>query len=123
MIWDSISTLDLYLTEGSVLTGAVVDDESDAGSGGEGYAALYLDAGSTWMVTGDSVVTRLYHGGTVVDTEGKTVSIVGENGTVYVSGDSVYTVTVETYSTTVDLSGAGTMESWEEYQVTKPEEL
>ena len=123
MIWDSISTLDLYLTEGSVLTGAVIDDESDAGSGGEDYAALYIDASSTWVVTGDSVVARLYYGGTIVDADGKTVSIVGEDGNVYVSGDSAYTVTVGTYSQTVDLSGAGAPESWKDYQVTKPEEL
>ena len=33
VIWDSISDLDFYLTDGSSLTGAVVDDESYAGEG------------------------------------------------------------------------------------------
>ena len=34
VIWDSISNLDLYVTQGSALTGAVVDDERCAGNGG-----------------------------------------------------------------------------------------
>ncbi|HIX59211.1 MAG TPA: hypothetical protein IAA45_05790 [Candidatus Blautia gallistercoris] len=36
IIWDSISQLDFYLTAGSSLTGAVVQDESCAGDGGDG---------------------------------------------------------------------------------------
>ena len=47
VIWDSISQLDLYLTGGSTLTGAFVQDESNAGHGGGGYANLYLSADST----------------------------------------------------------------------------
>ena len=50
VIWDSISDLDFYLTEGSSLTGAVVDDESYAGEGGEGYCNVYISADSTWTV-------------------------------------------------------------------------
>ncbi|MFR4301299.1 MAG: hypothetical protein ACLT2R_11525, partial [Blautia faecis] len=59
VIWDSISDLDFYLTEGSSLTGAVVDDESYAGEGGEGYCNVYISADSTWTVTGDSTVSSL----------------------------------------------------------------
>ena len=51
VIWDSISDLDFYLTDGSSLTGAVVDDESYAGEGGEGYCNVYVSADSTWTVT------------------------------------------------------------------------
>ena len=59
VIWDSISDLDFYLTEGSSLTGAVVDDESYAGEGGEGYCNVYVSADSTWTVTGDSTSVDL----------------------------------------------------------------
>ena len=45
VIWDSISDLDFYLTDGSSLTGAVVDDESYAGEGGEGYCTRELWSG------------------------------------------------------------------------------
>ncbi|MBQ3393123.1 MAG: hypothetical protein IJG52_06930 [Lachnospiraceae bacterium] len=109
VIWDSISTLDFYMTEGSVLTGAVIDDESCAGEGGEGTCSLYISSDSKWVVTGDSVLTALYSEGTIVDESGKTVTIAGSDGTVYVQGDSSYTITVDTYEDTVDLSGASVM--------------
>ena len=59
VIWDSISDLDFYLTEGSSLTGAVVDDETYAGEGGDGYCNVYVSSDSTWTVTGDSTVSSL----------------------------------------------------------------
>ena len=119
VIWDSISQLDLYVLDGSTLTGAVLDDESNAGSGGDGYAALYLDAASKWVVTGDSTVTNLYNAGTIVDASGNTVSVVGTDGTVYVQGTSQYTVTATSYSTSVDTSAAATADSWSDYEVEK----
>ena len=48
---------------------------------------------------------------------------VGTDGTVYVEGTSQYTVTVETYSDTADLSGASGADSWENYAVEQPAEL
>ncbi len=117
IIWDSISTLDFYMTDGSTLTGAVVQDESNAGSGGSGYANVYIDATSTWVVTGDSTLTELQNAGTIVDASGNTVSIVGTDGTVYVQGTSAYTITVSSYSTTADLSGASSVDSWEDFEV------
>ena len=119
VIWDSISQLDLYVLDGSTLTGAVLDDESNAGNGGDGYAALYLDSTSKWVVTGDSTVTSLYNAGTIVDANGNTVSVVGTDGTVYVQGTSQYTVTVTSYSTSVDTSTAATADSWSDYEVEK----
>lgn len=119
VIWDSISKLDFYMTEGSSLTGAVVDDESDAGDGGDGYANVYIDSTSTWTVTGDSTLTALYNEGTIQDADGKTVTVKGTDGTVYVQGDSSYTITVSSYSDSADLSGAGTMDSFSSYAVEK----
>ena len=119
VIWDSISQLDLYVLDGSTLTGAVLDDESNAGNGGDRYAALYLDSTSKWVVTGDSTVTSLYNAGTIVDASGNTVSVVGTDGTVYVQGTSQYTITVTSYSTSVDTSAAATADSWSDYEVEK----
>lgn len=119
VIWDTISTLDFYLTDGSSLTGAVVNDESNAGSGGSGYANVYIDSSSTWVVTGDSTLTTLANAGTIVDADGNTVTIVGTDGTVYVSGTSAYTITVSSYTTDVDTSGASTVESFETYEVSQ----
>ena len=121
VIWDSISTLDLYLTEGSVLTGYAEDDESNAGSGGGGYANVVIDETSTWIVTADSTVTSLSVSGTITDAYGNSVSVVGTDGTVYVSGTSEYTITVESYSETADTSGASSVHSFSEYSVEEPE--
>ena len=123
VIWDSISDLDFYLTDGSSLTGAVVDDESYAGEGGEGYCNVYVSADSTWTVTGDSTVSSLENEGTIVDSNGKTVTIQGTDGTVYVQGDSEYTITTGSYSDTADMSGATAIQDQSVYTVEKPDQL
>ena len=123
VIWDSISDLDFYLTEGSSLTGAVVDDESYAGEGGEGYCNVYVSADSTWTVTGDSTVSSLENEGTIVDSNGKTVTIQGTDGTVYVQGDSEYTITTGSYSDIADMSGATAIQDQSVYTVEKPDQL
>ena len=92
--WDSISTLTLNLTEGSVLTGAIVDDESCAGNGGDGWCHVVIDSPSSWIVTGDSTVTTLENSGTITDASGATVTIVDAGGNVLQQGDSEYTITV-----------------------------
>jgi hypothetical protein len=123
IVWDSISQLDFYMTEGSSLTGAVTDDESCAGNGGDGYCNLYISDDSTWTVTGDSTLTALYCGGTIKDDQGKTVTIKGSDGTAYVEGDSDYTITVDTYEESGDTSGASQTTYWRDYQVDRPDEL
>ncbi len=94
VIWDSISNLSLNLTEGSVLTGAILDDESCAGEGGDGACALTIDAASKWIVTGDSVLTTLSCEGEIVDADGSAVTLAASDGTVLSEGTSAYTVTV-----------------------------
>lgn len=98
VIWDSISTLNFTMKNGSTLTGAFIQDESCAGNGGSGTADLSIDAESTWIVTKDSRLSGLTNKGTVKDADGKAVTIKGSNGTVYVQGDSAYTVTVDSYT-------------------------
>lgn len=98
VIWDSISTLNFTMKNGSSLTGAFIQDESCAGNGGSGYANLTIGSGCTWTVTGDSRVTSLNNSGSIIGADGKSVSIVGSDGTSYVKGDSAYTITVDTYT-------------------------
>lgn len=123
VIWDTISQLDFYMTDGSNLTGAIVDDESFAGNGGDGYCNVYVSDDSTWTVTGDSTVSTLSNDGTVVDDSGKTVTIKGTDGTVYAEGDSDYTITVDKYEGTADTSDSDTAASWSDYEVEKPDTL
>jgi hypothetical protein len=123
IIYDSISTLDFYMTDGSSLKGAIVDDETYAGNGGDGYCNVYISSDSVWTVTGDSVVTALYSEGRIEDSEGKTVSIIGTDGTVYVEGDSEYTIITGSYETAADMSGASSGGSFSDYQIEKPDTL
>lgn len=99
IIYDSISTLDLFMEDGSVLNGAIVKDDSFAGNGGNGYCNVSISDDAKWVLTGDSELTTLSNAGAICDENGKTVTIVGVDGTVYVDGDSQYTVTVSNYTT------------------------
>ncbi|MCB6686758.1 hypothetical protein LI147_07290 [Blautia wexlerae] len=123
VIWDSISDLEFYMTNGSTLEGAFVNDESNAGNGGDGYCNVVIDKDSTWTVTGDSTITSMSNAGTITDADGKTVSIVGTDGTTYVEGDSDYTITVGSYQDSADTSASTTVDDWSSYEVERPESL
>ena len=123
VIWDSISDLDFYMTNGSTLEGAFVNDESNAGNGGDGYCNVVIDKDSTWTVTGDSTITSLSNAGIITDADGKTVSIVGTDGTAYVEGDSDYTITVGSYQDSADTSASTTVDDWSSYEVERPKSL
>ena len=117
VIWDSISTLDLYLTAQSTLTGAVVQDESCAGEGGNGYCVVHVSENSTWTVTADSTVTALYCAGNLVDAQGNAVRVVSPEGEVLREGTSDVTVTADYYEAACDLSGQGAVGQWSDYAV------
>jgi hypothetical protein len=121
--WDSVSTLKFYLTDHSVLTGAFVQDETDAGEGGEGSAELFIDSDSAWYINGDCTVTKLHCAGTIEDTLGQPVTIVKTDGTILSEGTSKYSVTVEEYDNAPDLSGAGVPSDYGDLRVEKPAEL
>lgn len=97
IIWDSISQLDVSLENNSTWTGSFVQDESNAGNGGDGYANLTIDSSSTWIVDGDSTLSTLTCKGTITDADGNTVTVKGTDGTTYVEGTSDYTITVSSY--------------------------
>lgn len=101
---DTISTLDLYLLDGTVYTGAAsISDNAVNTSASDAPLTVNLDETSSWIVTGDSTITNLNaaDGASIVDADGKTVTIVA-NGSTVVSGDSDITITVTgSYSNTV----------------------
>ena len=105
---DTISSLTVYLLDGSTYTGATYITENSAASTVDEPLSVTIESGSTWVVTADSTVSNLSveDGGSVVDEDGNTVTIVAGGETV-VSGESDLTVTVEgTYATEIDTSGA-----------------
>ena len=106
---DSISSLDLYLLDGTTYTGQI---QSVANAGGQNAGAatitVNLDQDSTWVVTGDTTVFALNaeDGAQIIDEDGKTVTIVADGSTV-VKGDSDLTITVTgSYSQNVTTSEA-----------------
>ena len=120
ILWDSISNLNAYLTEGTVWTGSVQDDESSVTTTGDGTCNLTIDKDSTWIVTGDSTLTSLSNAGTINDADGNTVTVKGSDGTVYVKGTSDYTITVASYQDSADTSGCSTTTSWSDHEVENP---
>ena len=56
--------------------------------------------------------SSLSNAGTITDADGKTVSIVGTDGTTYVEGDSDYTITVGSYQDSADTFVSTTVDDW-----------
>ena len=115
--WDSISTLSMYLTEGSVLEGLIIQDDSCAGNGGNGYADLYIDDSSKWIVTESSYLGCLSCEGTITDKDGQSVPIVSRDGTVLCQGESNCTITVDKFNTSADFSGASKLVAFNDAQI------
>ena len=93
---DTISSLDLYLLDGSSYTGAMaISENSQATKTSEAPITVNVDADSGWVLTADSTINALHleKGGSIVDKDGKTVNIVA-NGKTVVDGDSDLTLTV-----------------------------
>ena len=99
ILWDSISALVLHLGSGSIYSGAILDDETCAGNGGSGSCSLTIDETSTWIVSGNSVMTSLTNKGRIMDTDGLSVTIQSPDGQTLVHGDSPYIITVNDFIT------------------------
>lgn len=113
VVADTISSVDLHLTEGTTWAGAASIEQNAAGSASDAPMTVNIDGSSQWTVTADSTVSSLNvaEGAKVVDADGKTVTIVAGGQTV-VQGDSGLTVTVTgSYSTDYDASEAGSLTS------------
>lgn len=63
---DTISTLELELTDGSVLTGIIsIIDNEQGGTAVSDNAVIAIDSGSVWNLTGDCVISELTNSGTI----------------------------------------------------------
>lgn len=122
---DTISSLDLYLLDGSSYSGAmVISENSQATKNAETSITVNVDADSGWVMTADSTINALHleKGGSIVDKDGKTVNIVA-NGKTVVDGDSDLTLTVtDSYdnevSTNEDNTFSGTVIDRSDFDVT-----
>ena len=99
IIYDSISTLNLNLTNNTTFTGAILDDESfTGGTEGSGTSNVIIDNNSKWIVTGDSKITKLTLKGSLIDINDNDVKVVDTNGTILRDGSSEFTVIVDNFS-------------------------
>lgn len=93
---DSISSATVFLLNGTTYTGSTSIKENAVNTEKtDTPLTMNVSSDSSWIVTSDSEVTDLNveDGGKIVDSDGKTVSIV-QNGKTIVDGNSEYTVTV-----------------------------
>nr|MCR5007405.1 hypothetical protein [Oribacterium sp.] len=94
---DSISTLNMYLNDGTLYSGAINTD----GAAGSVYVDISED--STWKLTGDSYITSLSCDEDAIDLNGFTLYV---NGTAYEEGTSLTGTAVEAYkSSSSDMNG------------------
>lgn len=101
---DTISSLDLYLLDGTTYTGAMTIKENEAAAAAsDNPITVNVDGTSTWIVTENTAVSNLNaaEGAKIVDEDGNTVTIVADGKTV-VEGTGEITVTVTgSYSASV----------------------
>lgn len=95
MVVDSVSSLNLYLTEGSSFNGAINSD------GAEGDVYVELSGGSVWTLTGDSYITSLTCDADSIDLNGHTLYV---NGIAYSEGTASTGSAIEV---TISSSGSG----------------
>ena len=66
VVVDTISTLNMMLTNGSSFTGTVnIADNAQNGTAVTDNAVVTIDSGCTWTLTGDCVITSLTNNGTI----------------------------------------------------------
>lgn len=106
---DTISSLDLYLLDGTSYTGSMEITGNEKNTNASDVPiTVNISSDSTWVVTKDTTISALNaeSGAKIVDEDGKTVTIKADGKTV-VKGDSDITVTVTgSYSTKVSTSDA-----------------
>lgn len=107
---DTMSSVDLFLTQGSIWTGSASITDNANGATSDAPITVNVDGTSSWVVTDSCTISALNvaSGAQVVDENGNTVTIVAGGQTV-VQGDSDVTVTCDSYSTDYDASETGTL--------------
>lgn len=66
IVVDTISTLNMTLTNGSTFTGTIsIVDNAQGGAAVSDNAVVTIDSGCTWTLTGDCVITSLTNNGTI----------------------------------------------------------
>ncbi len=111
---DTISTLDMSLTNNSVFTGTVnIEENEQGGTTVSNNAVITIDENSVWNLTGNCVITSLTNNGTV-NFNGYTITLA--DGTVLsdsssLDNDTTEAITVTTTETVTEITTAATTET------------
>lgn len=111
VIYDTASSLDFYLVNGSVYKGAT---EISSVYTGTGKAVFTVDKSSEWILTSDSEIDALNLEGKLIDEEGNDVVIRNREGQILRNGNSSLTLTVSNLDNNADTSLALTSSSYPE---------
>jgi hypothetical protein len=110
IVVDSISTLNIKLTDNSTLNGTInVVENAQSGTAVDNNAVVTIDKDSVWNLTGNSTITSLTNNGTI-NFNGYTITladgtVISENGTT-TSTDNSNSVKVTIGSNKVSINGA-----------------
>ena len=119
---DSLSELDVYLTDFTDFTGSTVEYSAGDLYGSHGHITMNIDPGSAWIIENDVTVSSLHTAGEVKDNMGLHAVIVDADGNVLRDGKSPFTVTVlEDYSEEPDLHNVGDSYSFEDFRMSRTE--
>ncbi|MCR5542462.1 MAG: dockerin [Ruminococcus sp.] len=122
MLCDSLSTLDILISENSQYKGTPESVYIGAFFGDSGKISVSIDESSTWVIESDCTVSELHSAGTIKDTNNKTVKIADTKGNILRDGDSEFTVTVTgEYSNTPKMHDIGGSYSFDDFRMSRAE--
>jgi hypothetical protein len=122
MLCDSLSVLDIYLTNGSVYRG--IPETAPAGPllGERGKITLNIDEGSEWLIEQDCTISELHTAGDVKDIYGQLVKIKDNDGNILRDGESIFTVTVtDLYKEESDKYELNEIYSFDDFRMSRAE--
>lgn len=121
IIFDSISSLDLYLIDSKLETSFVLDESYITTTGNKTHN-VYIDKNSTLTLTKSSTISSLYLEGNIIDSNNKIVKIYDSNNNLLNNGTSDISLIVEdSYSMSCDTLGAIDEINLDEVKVNKPD--
>lgn len=96
VVADTISSLNIYLREGTTWKGSAQIEQNDSANTSESPLTVNIDSSSTWVVTNSCTISNLNaeDGASIVDENGDTATVVA-NGETVVQGTGKVTVTVQ----------------------------
>lgn len=122
MLCDSLSKLDILLTDSSVYRGTPESVSAGALCGERGNISVNVDKSSTWVIDRDCTVSELHSAGEVKDIYDLSAKIIDADGNILREGESTFSVTVTgIYSENPEMHDIGRSYSFEDFRMSRAE--